>query len=437
MEQVKKETALPGARVSLALLLGINLFNYIDRQVLAAVEPRIREEFFHGASEESALGKTGLLATAFLVSYLLTAPIFGWLADRMSRWIIVGASVLLWSLATGASGLAGTFTILLITRCFVGVGEAGYGPAAPTIIADLFPVRRRGRVMSWFYVALPLGAALGYIIGGLIEKRWGWRAAFYAVTAPGLIMGIAALFMREPPRGQADQVSVEKRIRFRDYLAIVSIPSFVLDTLAMAAMTFAIGGIQYFMPAYLVWRNAGDLEHVNLIFGGIVAVGGIVGTLTGGVVGDRLRSKIKGSYFIVSGCGILVAAPLVVGLIRTPFPTAWVFVFLAVFFLFFNTGPSSAILVNVTHPSIRATAFAINIFIVHLLGDAASPPVLGHFVGPFKVHGVKVYYWNAAFVFVSVVMGFAGLIWLSGARFLSRDTMRATGVSEQGQKDAA
>src|SRR5215216_2026595 len=147
-----------GARFSLALLLLINLFNYIDRYVLAAVEPRIAKQFF-GADDPGALKKTGSLATAFIVSYMIAAPIFGWMADRMSRWVLVGIGVTLWSLASGASGLATTFTMLLITRLFVGVGEAGYGPAAPTIIADLFPVQKRGSVMAWFYMAIPIGSA--------------------------------------------------------------------------------------------------------------------------------------------------------------------------------------------------------------------------------------------------------------------------------------
>src|SRR5438874_9578370 len=164
------------ARFALALLLAINLFNYIDRYVLAAVEPEIGHEFFSLAPDDPAtLEKTGSLATAFLISYMLTAPLFGWLADRMSRWILIGISVMLWSLASGASGLAATFLMLLITRLFVGIGEAGYGPAAPTIIADLYPIQRRGALLAWFYLAIPVGSALGYVIGWYLGVKLGWR----------------------------------------------------------------------------------------------------------------------------------------------------------------------------------------------------------------------------------------------------------------------
>jgi MFS family permease len=190
--------ALPGARLSLTLLLTINLLNYIDRQVLSAVESNIRDAF-HIDKETS-----GYLATAFILSYMVMAPVFGFLADRFSRWILVGFSVLLWSLATAAGGLASSFTMLLITRLFVGVGEAGYGPAAPTIISDMYPVARRGSVLAWFYVAIPVGSALGYVIGGAVGAKFGWRIAFYIVTVPGILLGIWSFFMKDPPRGSAD-----------------------------------------------------------------------------------------------------------------------------------------------------------------------------------------------------------------------------------------
>src|SRR5438046_4736303 len=185
---------LSSARTALFLLLGINLFNYIDRYVLSAVEPEIRAHFF-APSDPNAHALAGLLGTAFLVSYMVAASIFGWLADRTSRWIIIGVSVLLWSDATAASGIAGTFAVLFAMRLLVGVGEGGYGPAAPTIISDLFPLEVRGRVLSYFYVAIPVGSALGYAIGGFATSHWGWQTAFFAVAPPGVLLGLA-LFLR-------------------------------------------------------------------------------------------------------------------------------------------------------------------------------------------------------------------------------------------------
>ena len=150
------------ARSALFLLLAINLFNYIDRQILAALEPDIRATFF-AANDVNAMTKTGFLGVAFFVTYMVSAPILGLLADRMSRWLIVGSAVILWSLASGGSGLAATFAILFAARICVGIGEGGYGPAAPTILSDLFPIETRGRIMAIFTAAIPVGSALGYV----------------------------------------------------------------------------------------------------------------------------------------------------------------------------------------------------------------------------------------------------------------------------------
>ncbi|MDQ2919383.1 MAG: MFS transporter [Verrucomicrobiota bacterium] len=189
--------AKPGAKTALGLLLAINLFNYIDRQVLAAVEPEIRDTFF-SPNDANAMTQTGLLGTAFLVTYMFSAPALGWLSDRFSRWIIIGTAVLLWSLASGGSGLAATFGVLMLTRVFVGIGEGGYGPAAPTILADLFPLEKRGKILAVFCAAIPVGSALGYVLGGAVAAHLSWRWAFYLVTPPGLLLGALCFFQRDP-----------------------------------------------------------------------------------------------------------------------------------------------------------------------------------------------------------------------------------------------
>src|SRR4029077_16998001 len=204
-----------GAYSALALLLGINLFNYIDRQVLAAVEPEIRATFF-APNDPNAMASTGLLGDAFLVTYMISAPLLGWLADRFSRWVIVGSAVALWSFATGATGLAGSFAILFATRVVVGIGEGGYGPAAPTILADLFPIEKRGRILAIFCSAIPVGSALGYVLGGQIGARYGWRWAFYLVVPPGLLLSLLCFFRDDRERTRTRQETArEMRIMER------------------------------------------------------------------------------------------------------------------------------------------------------------------------------------------------------------------------------
>jgi MFS family permease len=408
-----------GAKIALLLLLAINLFNYIDRQVLSAVEPDIRKSLLPHATDARA--KMGLLSGAFTLTYMLAAPVFGWLAERKSRWLLIGVGVLIWSMASGASGLASTFVMLLCTRCFVGIGEAAYGPAAPTVISDLYPVRVRGQVLSWFYMAIPVGSALGYALGGQIaESSLGWRWAFYFVVPPGLLLGVICFFMREVRAGASETRAVTvHRPSFKDYVVLLKTPSYVLDSLGMAAMTFAIMGVGYWMPEYMEGRKVPGIFGLSprLLFGATTAVSGLLATLLGGLAGDALRKRFSGSYFLVSAGGLLVGAPLIVLMLHTPFPYAWIVIFVAVFCLFFNTGPSNTILANVTHPAIRATGFAINIFVIHLLGDAISPTMVGWIADRAGM--------DAGFGFMAIIMAVGGLIWLWGARHLSRDTALA------------
>ena len=406
------------ATAALLLLLAINLFNYIDRQVLAAVEPEIRKELFAGVDAQKAKESMGLLPFAFLISYMVTAPLFGWLAGRWSRWLLVGIGVVLWSLASGGSGVnwgigvSAGFGALLVTRCFVGVGEGAYGPIAPAMLADLYPIAKRGRVMAYFYMAIPVGGALGYALGEVMMRQFGWRWAFYAVVPPGILLGMCCFFMREPPRGKA-QGSV-----WSQYWALLKIPSYVLNTLGMTAMTFAIGGLAYWMPAFLDERKVPDVGPFGprTFFGAITALSGLMATLAGGWCGDKLRDRFSGSYFLVSGVALMLGFPMVLAFVYTPFPLAWVFIFLAVFCLFFNTGPTNTILANVTHSSVRPSAFALNILIIHFCGDAISPYAMAKVARGFGQ--------DMDFIFVSAVMLLGGVVWLLGMMHLQRDTER-------------
>ncbi len=407
----------PGALTALALLLGINLFNYIDRYVLAAVEPEIRAAFFR-PDDPNAMAVSGLLGTAFFVTYMLSAPALGWLSDRFSRWVIVGIAVILWSLASGGSGLAATFGILLFTRVLVGIGEGGYGPAAPTILADLFPLAVRGRVLSVFFAAIPVGGALGYVLGGLINAHLGWRWAFYLVTPPGLLLGLLCFTQRDP-RGRGLDRKAQARPKWDDYLALFRTRSYVINCFAQTAMTFAIGGLAFWISAYLRYR--GLPPSSTAIFGLITAVGGLLSTLVGGIVADWLRPRHPGSYFSVSGVGMLIAAPLFVGMLFTPFPAAWGFLFGAIFFAFLNTGPSNTALANVTPPAVRATAFALNILVIHALGDALAFPAIGYISGHTNM--------NVGFFLIAGVMFLSGVIWLFGMKSLGADTARVENAS--------
>ncbi len=407
-----------GAGAALVLLLAINLFNYIDRQVLAAVEPEIRETFFPH-NDPNAMATTGLLGTAFLITYMLSAPALGWLADRFSRWIIVGSAVVLWSVASGGSGLAATFGILLVTRIFVGIGEGGYGPAAPTILADLFPLEKRGRILAIFCAAIPVGSALGYVLGGAVAAHFGWRWAFYLVAPPGIVLGLICFFQRDP-RAIDGRRSEKARAGRREYLELVRTRSYLFNCAAQTAFTFAIGGLGFWVAEYLRYRGQPDSQKAY--FGLITVVAGLGSTLLGGWLADRLRTRYAASYFLVSGIGMLLAFPFFVAALFIPFPLAWLFMFVAIFFAFLNTGPSNTAVANVARPSVRATAFAFNILVIHLFGDAPAFPLIGYIGGHTNM--------NVAFLVVSGMMLLAGVLWLAGVKYLPADTAAVEAVRD-------
>jgi MFS family permease len=311
--------------------------------------------------------------------------------------------------------------LLLLTRCFVGVGEAAYGPVAPAMIADLYPVEKRGKVMAWFYLAIPVGGALGYALGEAVKNWINWHYAFYCVVPPGLALGIWCFCMREPPRGQTDpSVAVATRKPgLGDYLFLLKIPSYAFNTLGMTMMTFAIGGLAFWMPAYLKQTEAPSVGPLGprTVFGALTAIAGLISTLAGGMMGDWLRPRFSGSYFLVSGAALILGFPMLLCVLYTGYPTKWVFIFLTVFLLFFNTGPTNTILANVTHPSMRASAFALNILIIHAFGDAISPNIIGLISGKKEL--------DLGFIVVSITMLIGGVFWLCGAKYLQRDTEQA------------
>jgi MFS transporter, Spinster family, sphingosine-1-phosphate transporter len=361
------------SRYALGLLFAVNLLNYIDRQVLYAVFPLIKEDLL--LSDTSL----GLLGSGFMICYMVSAPLLGRLGDRMKRVKLASYGLGVWSLATLLSGIAPGYRFLLSARSAVGIGEASFGTVSPGLVSDFFPREKRGRVLSYFYLAIPVGSALGYLLGGVLGKAFGWHAAFLLVGLPGLALALPLYALREPFRGgipRAETPIPDNTLRYA--LRTLTNRSFVVNTLSMAAMTFALGGLAQWIPTFLYRVHGMDLAVGNTLFGAVTVVAGITGTLTGGIVGDRLQKKNAKGYSLVSGWGLLIGTPIALYAILTPSLTGCMTaMLLAEFFLFLNTGPLNTVIVNVTRPSLRATAFAVNIFFIHALGDAISPALLG------------------------------------------------------------
>jgi MFS family permease len=361
---------MSGARATLTVLFAVNLLNYIDRQMLFAVFPPVKAEL--GLTDT----QLGLLASAFMWVYLGAAPIFGLLGDRGGRPRLLGIGVGLWSAATALSGVVRSHAELMLGRALVGIGEASYGSVAPAMLADAFPVARRGKAMAIFSMAIPVGSALGYLLGGMFERSFGWRTAFFLVGVPGLLVAWAVSRVADPAR--AEMRGAPARPDLGEYRSLLLTPSYLLNCLAMTAMTFAVGGLAAWVPTYLVRVRGMDLVQANLVFGLLTLLSGLGGTLVGGWLGDRLLTRIPTAYFLVSGVGLLLSAPCAATVILVESQwAALAAIFLAEVCIFLNTGPLNAVIANVSPSGVRATAFAVNIFIIHALGDAISPTIIG------------------------------------------------------------
>ncbi len=410
---------MPGASGALAFLTLINLLNYVDRQMLYAVFPAIKAEL--GLSDT----ELGALASAFMVVYLLVSPVFGWWGDRWMRMKIVALSATLWSAATAFTGAATNLAQLFVARALVGVGEAGYGPIAPSLVSDYFARRRRGSMLAVFYVAIPVGSAAGYLLGGILEEAFGWRAAFLLVGLPGVVIGTMAWFRPEPARGASEAQAGPASLSLRETARVLlHTRSYVLNTLALAVMTFAVGGLAAWWPTFLVRERGLDLIYANSMFGGITLAAGVIGTFSGGVLGDWCLRYTRGAYFLVAGIGLLLSVPAALVAVLAEKPGMYLTaVFIAEVLVFLNTGPLNALLANVVPATIRSTAFAVNIFVIHALGDALSPVIIGALSDRFGL--------VAAFMVTPAALAVAGSICLVGIRTVGFDLQAAGSASNQ------
>ncbi len=375
------EFARMGTRALVVLTL-INMFNYIDRYIVPPLFESLKKDPAMGHPSDARLG---LLMTAFLVVYMLVSPLFGALGDRMSRMRLVAFGVAAWSLATAMGGLVGSFAMLFVARAAVGVGEAAYGTISPAVLADYFVPDRRGRVMAVFYCAIPVGSALGYVLGGMVDAHYGWRAAFFVAGVPGLLLAFVALTVKDPPRGASEGAGegpAATRPGFastlRAYGTLARNRQYVRTCAGLAAYTFALGGIAAWLPSFFERVRGVPHAQASSIPGAILVVTGFVGTLAGGWLGDRLLPRNRQAYLWVSGVATLAAAPFALLVFTAPAPAVfWTATVVAEVLLFASTGPISAVTVNLVSPGMRATAMAAQIFFIHLLGDVPSPPLIG------------------------------------------------------------
>lgn len=416
MAEQKQNSWLASANAGLAILAFINLFSYLDRYVVSGVLESLKHSDL-GLSDANL----GSLASAFFVVYTLLAPVFGALGDRRSRPRLIALGVACWSFATALSGFAVNFLTLFAARAAVGVGEAAYVTIAPSLLSDYFPVRQRGRVMAIFFCAIPVGSALGYVVGGLVDKHYGWRNAFFVAGVPGLLLAVLCLFLRDPPRGIQDQAaglakSTASKPRSRiiletliTYWRLLRNKPYALTVLGYAAYTFAIGGLAVWMPTFLERARGISRSEATVNFGTIVVITGFVGTFVGGWMGDYFAKNSRQAYLWLSGVATLIAAPFVWLALTTTSTTMYTaYMVAAQLLLFLSTGPINAAIINLVVAGERASAIALSVFAIHLLGDASSPLIVGALSDASSL--------QSAILILPVAAFIGGIIWLWAAR---------------------
>lgn len=358
----------------LALLTALNFLNYVDRYLVAAVSPKFQEELHLSDFQ------TGLAISAFMVGYFVTSPAFGALADRPGgarRWLMA-IGVALWSAATAFSGLAHGAWSLILARVAVGVGEASYATIAPTIIDDLAPAGKKNRWLAIFYLATPVGSALGYLLGGFLDHHYGWRSAFFVAGGPGVLLALTVLLLRDPERHVPTE-HVEKgglRVLLRS-------PIYVWCVAGYCMYTFAVGGFAAWAPKFLYKVHNMPLAEADFGFGVIAVLAGIIGTVLGGTVADRgltgaTEEQRVRAYLRYSAIVTVIGVPLAVLTIVAGSPLAFfVAIFLCETALFASTSPINAVILGSVPVNLRATAMAASIFAIHAAGDFPSPPLIG------------------------------------------------------------
>lgn len=366
------------AMTGLIVLSLLNLLNYLDRYLISALVEPLKGEFHIDDVQ------VGLLASVFLIVYTVAAPLFGTLGDRGIRTRILAAGAVLWSVATSLSGFAQNFMMLLLGRGMIGIGEAAYVTVSASLLADYFPRDRRSRAFAVFYLAIPVGSALGYVVGGLIEKHFGWRTAFLVAGIPGLLLAMWVLALKEPARGiqdggQALPMPARREKTFVRYGRFLKIRPYRLAVAGYTAYTFALGGLAFWMPAFLERMRGLERADATVGFGAITVVTGLVGTFIGGWAADRLLARHgQKAYCWLSAVTAAAAIPFAVIALTASTPAIY-FAALAVaqLLLFVSTSPINTAIVTFVAPEDRASAMALNVFVIHALGDVISPPLIG------------------------------------------------------------
>jgi MFS family permease len=357
---------------ALAVLTGINVLNFYDRQILGALAEPIRREFRLSDAE------IGLLGTSFILLYAVVGIPLGRIADRWHRQPLLVWAISAWSLLTAAAGLASSYPMLLASRLGFAVGEAAVAPAATSWLGDLYPPERRARALGIFMLGVPIGGSLSFFISGPIAQAYGWRWAMIVAAAPALLAIALLLRLREPVRGAAELQPLLTQQARQSTRHLLSIPTFRWIIASGALLNFNMYAIATFAPALIIRVHHLTLAEAGIVSGLALGVGGIAGGLLSGFIGDRVSFERRNGRLVAASILALVGAPLAVAAVLAPQVAASV-VLLAFFYAMLNTyyGLVYSSIQDVVAPTGRGSAMAVYFLAMYLCGAAFGPLLTG------------------------------------------------------------
>ena len=426
-------------RYALAVIFFANFLSYLDRQVVATMEVQLT------ALPPKGLGLTetefGWVGSAFTIGYMVFAPIVGYLITRHKRPHVFAVCVLIWSCATIGSGLAPGKWALLVTRFFIGVGEAGCLVIGPTLLSDYFSKEVRGRVLSAFFLALPLGGGTGYIAGAKITQWLNWHWAFYIAGAPGFLVA-ALIWKLIDPQPSEEVVDAHGHLvtkpvtdapsappgsswfartafniwqGIKTYLSLLKNGTLLFVILAQAFAIIFLAPFLHYGIGFFESRGI-DKSEAALLLAGIALIAGALGNAMSGFIGDRLARRTKGAYALLAGIAFCTGMPFMLfGFTTQAIPLAAASLGMGAFCYFLCMPAVNTQIANSVSPEKRAMAYALAVFILHSLGDTLALPAFGKVS---TIVGGK----HTAFLIFSFSLLLAGTCCFIAVRFAAKES---------------
>ncbi|HEY4358633.1 MAG TPA: MFS transporter [Acidobacteriaceae bacterium] len=408
--------SIAGATVALVLLTAMNFVNYLDRYILPAVQEQVKGEF-HLSDHQ-----IGMLTTWFMIAYMCSSPVTGWLGDRFPRKPMIVIAALAIAAMNFFTASVHDYASLNFRHAALGIGEASFGIFAPALLADYYSEAQRNKVLTIFNMALPFGAACSYEAGAWVGAHYGWRMSFITSAIPGALVGLLILLMmKEPKRGEGsgEKAKTDKA----SVLSLATNGAYLSSILGYAAVTFSLGGISWWMPSFLQREAGYSQAAAGGVMGPIIVVAGLGGTAFGGWLAQRWSKKTPKALYLVPALSAALTVPP--ALLCFFGPKAWIVptLSLAVFFIFLGTGPINAATLNAVPAHLRATAMAGQLLMIHLLGDAPASPIIGEISDHSNL--------RVGLGATLITMVIAAVIFFFGARFAPplHDTLEAKSVS--------